>query len=171
MIRQTLLIHHSSRKVHHFFMSILERLRQRAAADLQHIVLPEGDDPRTVVAAALCTQQKIARTAHARAKSRIGPDVPSRFRSASCSAATPSSPRLVRYAGAGPVPSVNGRHRSSKSWKAVSVSGKATVVGREPKIEFAADRVTGTGGCNGILTNNNSGAPPASGGCARPLRR
>ncbi len=42
-------------------MSILERLRQRAASDLQHIVLPEGDDPRTVVAAALCTEQKIAR--------------------------------------------------------------------------------------------------------------
>ncbi|HEY0375772.1 MAG TPA: phosphate acetyltransferase [Pyrinomonadaceae bacterium] len=42
-------------------MSILERLRQRAAADLQHIVLPEGDDPRTVVAASLCTEQKIAR--------------------------------------------------------------------------------------------------------------
>jgi phosphate acetyltransferase len=40
---------------------ILERLRQRAAADLQHIVLPEGDDPRMVVAASLCTQQKIAR--------------------------------------------------------------------------------------------------------------
>ena len=40
---------------------ILERLRQRAAADLQHIVLPEGDDPRTVVAAAMCAQQKIAR--------------------------------------------------------------------------------------------------------------
>src|SRR5918911_3903171 len=42
-------------------MSILERLRQRAAADPQHIVLPEGDDPRTVAAAALCTQQKVAR--------------------------------------------------------------------------------------------------------------
>src|SRR5215212_6703841 len=40
---------------------ILERLRQRAAADLQHIVLPEGDDPRTVVAASLCTRQGIAR--------------------------------------------------------------------------------------------------------------
>ena len=40
---------------------ILERLRQRAAADLQHIVLPEGDDPRTVVAAAICAEQKLAR--------------------------------------------------------------------------------------------------------------
>ncbi|MBA2526062.1 MAG: phosphate acetyltransferase, partial [Pyrinomonadaceae bacterium] len=42
-------------------MNILERLRQRAASSLQHIVLPEGDDPRTVVAAAICVQQKIAR--------------------------------------------------------------------------------------------------------------
>ncbi|HYE66058.1 MAG TPA: phosphate acyltransferase, partial [Pyrinomonadaceae bacterium] len=42
-------------------MSILERLRQRAAADLQHIVLPEGEDPRTVVAAARCAQQRLAR--------------------------------------------------------------------------------------------------------------
>ncbi|HKR00372.1 MAG TPA: phosphate acyltransferase, partial [Pyrinomonadaceae bacterium] len=42
-------------------MNILERLRQRAAAAQQHIVLPEGDDPRTVVAAGLCAAQKIAR--------------------------------------------------------------------------------------------------------------
>lgn len=42
-------------------MNILERLRQRAASDPQHIVLPEGDDARTVVAASMCAQQKIAR--------------------------------------------------------------------------------------------------------------
>jgi phosphate acetyltransferase len=42
-------------------MNILERLRQRAAADLQHIVLPEGDDPRTVVAASICARERIAR--------------------------------------------------------------------------------------------------------------
>jgi phosphate acetyltransferase len=42
-------------------MSILERIRQRAAANPQHIVLPEGDDPRTVIAAANCTQRRIAR--------------------------------------------------------------------------------------------------------------
>ena len=42
-------------------MDILERIRQRAAANLQHIVLPEGNDPRTVVAAAQCTRQRIAR--------------------------------------------------------------------------------------------------------------
>jgi len=42
-------------------MNILERLRQRAAALPQHIVLPEGDDARTVLAASLCARQKIAR--------------------------------------------------------------------------------------------------------------
>jgi len=42
-------------------MSILERIRQRASANLQHIVLPEGDDPRTVTAAAACIQRRIAR--------------------------------------------------------------------------------------------------------------
>ncbi|MFL6230294.1 MAG: phosphate acetyltransferase [Pyrinomonadaceae bacterium] len=40
---------------------ILERIRQRAAADPQHIVLPEGEDPRTVAAAARCAREKIAR--------------------------------------------------------------------------------------------------------------
>src|SRR5918996_1489940 len=42
-------------------MDILERIRQRAASRPQHIVLPEGDDPRTVVAAAQCVSQRIAR--------------------------------------------------------------------------------------------------------------
>jgi phosphate acetyltransferase len=42
-------------------MDILERIRQRAAAKPQHIVLPEGNDPRTVVAAAMCTRTRIAR--------------------------------------------------------------------------------------------------------------
>jgi phosphate acetyltransferase len=42
-------------------MSILERIRQRATANQQHIVLPEGDDPRTVIAAAACTEQHIAK--------------------------------------------------------------------------------------------------------------
>ena len=36
-------------------MSILDQIRQRAANNLQHIVLPEGDDPRTVVAAGAAT--------------------------------------------------------------------------------------------------------------------
>jgi phosphate acetyltransferase len=42
-------------------MDILERIRQRAAARLQHIVLPEGNDPRTVVAAGICAQNRLAR--------------------------------------------------------------------------------------------------------------
>nr|MDQ3746932.1 phosphate acyltransferase [Acidobacteriota bacterium] len=42
-------------------MSILERIRQRAAADTQHIVLPEGEDPRTVVAASMIARDRLAR--------------------------------------------------------------------------------------------------------------
>jgi phosphate acetyltransferase len=42
-------------------MNILENIRQRAAGNPQHIVLPEGNDPRTVVAAAACTREGIAR--------------------------------------------------------------------------------------------------------------
>jgi phosphate acetyltransferase len=42
-------------------MQILERIRQRATANQQHIVLPEGNDPRTVVAAATCSRNRIAR--------------------------------------------------------------------------------------------------------------
>ncbi len=42
-------------------MSILERIRQRAAADPQHVVLPEGEDPRTVVAASICARERLAR--------------------------------------------------------------------------------------------------------------
>jgi phosphate acetyltransferase len=42
-------------------MSILEGIRQRAAARPQHIVLPEGNDPRTVVAAASCARSRLAR--------------------------------------------------------------------------------------------------------------
>jgi phosphate acetyltransferase len=40
---------------------ILDSIRQRAAANQQHIVLPEGDDPRTVVAAGICSRDKLAR--------------------------------------------------------------------------------------------------------------
>lgn len=42
-------------------MDILERIQQRAAANLQHIVLPEGNDPRAVVAAASCVRDRLAR--------------------------------------------------------------------------------------------------------------
>ena len=40
---------------------ILEKIRRRAAENLQHIVLPEGEDARTVEAAAMCVAEKIAR--------------------------------------------------------------------------------------------------------------
>ena len=42
-------------------MDILERIRQRAAARPQHIVVPEGNDPRTVIAAATCARNRLAR--------------------------------------------------------------------------------------------------------------
>src|SRR5947207_2323309 len=42
-------------------MSILDQIRQRAASNQQHIVLPEGEDPRTVVAASLAVRQRLAR--------------------------------------------------------------------------------------------------------------
>src|SRR5690554_6133674 len=42
-------------------MDILERIRSQAAARLQHIVLPEGEDARTLVAAAQITERRIAR--------------------------------------------------------------------------------------------------------------
>ena len=42
-------------------MSILERIRERAARDPQHIVLPEGEDPRTVVAASMVARDRLAR--------------------------------------------------------------------------------------------------------------
>ena len=40
---------------------ILENIRRRAAKQLQHIVLPEGEDARTVQAAAICARQNIAK--------------------------------------------------------------------------------------------------------------
>jgi phosphate acetyltransferase len=42
-------------------MSILDQIRQRAASNLQHIVLPEGEDPRTVIAASTAARQRLAR--------------------------------------------------------------------------------------------------------------
>ena len=41
-------------------MNILDRIRQRAASSPQHIVLPEGNDPRTVAAAAEAASQRLA---------------------------------------------------------------------------------------------------------------
>lgn len=40
---------------------ILQQIRQRAAADIQHIILPEGEDPRTVEAAAMCARDRVAK--------------------------------------------------------------------------------------------------------------
>lgn len=40
---------------------ILQQIRQRAGADKQHIILPEGEDVRTVEAAAICSRDGIAR--------------------------------------------------------------------------------------------------------------
>lgn len=40
---------------------ILEQIRRRAGADLQHIILPEGEDARTLTAAEICTRDRIAK--------------------------------------------------------------------------------------------------------------
>ena len=42
-------------------MSILDQIRQRAASNPQHIVLPEGEDPRTALAASTAARQRLAR--------------------------------------------------------------------------------------------------------------
>ena len=42
-------------------MSILDQIRQRASSNPQHIVLPEGEDPRTVIAASAAARQRLAR--------------------------------------------------------------------------------------------------------------
>ena len=40
---------------------ILQKIRERARADLQHIILPEGEDVRTIQAAAICAAECIAK--------------------------------------------------------------------------------------------------------------
>jgi phosphate acetyltransferase len=40
---------------------ILENIRQKASENPQHIVLPEGEDARTIQAAAMCARDKIAK--------------------------------------------------------------------------------------------------------------
>jgi phosphate acetyltransferase len=42
-------------------MDILKKLRVRAATSLQHIVLPEGEDDRTIIAASKLAEERIAR--------------------------------------------------------------------------------------------------------------
>jgi len=40
---------------------ILEEIRKRASADVQHIILPEGEDVRTLQAAEMCTRDRVAK--------------------------------------------------------------------------------------------------------------
>ena len=40
---------------------ILQKIRERAAADIQHIILPEGEDVRTLQAAGQCAAERIAK--------------------------------------------------------------------------------------------------------------
>ena len=40
---------------------ILQKIRQRAAEYLQHIILPEGEDARTIQAAEICVREKLAK--------------------------------------------------------------------------------------------------------------
>jgi phosphate acetyltransferase len=42
-------------------MQVLERIRARASADAKHVVLPEGEDERTIRAASLAVAERIAR--------------------------------------------------------------------------------------------------------------
>src|SRR5215510_6306824 len=42
-------------------MDILKKLRVRAATQLQHIVLPEGEDDRTIIAASKIAEERLAR--------------------------------------------------------------------------------------------------------------
>jgi phosphate acetyltransferase len=44
-----------------FVTTVLQDIRRRAASDLQHIILPEGEDPRTVEATAVCVRDQIAK--------------------------------------------------------------------------------------------------------------
>lgn len=41
-------------------MTILQKIRNQAASDLQHIILPEGEDVRTIKAAEICVREKVA---------------------------------------------------------------------------------------------------------------
>ena len=43
------------------FRMILEKIRSKAAENLQHIILPEGEDARTIRAAAICVREKLAK--------------------------------------------------------------------------------------------------------------
>lgn len=42
-------------------MTILQKIRNQAASNLQHIILPEGEDVRTIQASEMCVRDKIAK--------------------------------------------------------------------------------------------------------------
>lgn len=81
-------------------MDILRKLRSRAATRLQHIVLPEGGDDRTIAAAAQVAEERIARV------TVIGEEATIRSRAATLGVGLDnvvildhrSSPDLERYA-------------------------------------------------------------------------
>jgi phosphate acetyltransferase len=52
-------------------MDALERIRQRAAAARKHVVLPEGEDDRTILAARMCREQNLARVTLVGAAAKI----------------------------------------------------------------------------------------------------
>jgi phosphate acetyltransferase len=60
-LQKSATISHSKSLWRNQSMSILEKLRGRAAADPKHIVLPEGEEERTIRAAALCLAERLAR--------------------------------------------------------------------------------------------------------------
>ena len=41
-------------------MNLVERIKQKARADVKRIVLPEGDEPRTVAAAKIVKEEGLA---------------------------------------------------------------------------------------------------------------
>ena len=42
-------------------MAIIDKIKAKAKADVKHIVLPEGDEPRTVKAASIIAEQGLAK--------------------------------------------------------------------------------------------------------------
>ena len=42
-------------------MAIIDKIKAKAQSDVKHIVLPEGDEPRTVQAAVKITEQGLAK--------------------------------------------------------------------------------------------------------------
>ena len=52
-------------------MSVIEKIKAKAAADLKHIVLAEGTEPRTVQAAQKIVEQKLAKVTLVGAKAEV----------------------------------------------------------------------------------------------------